>query len=206
MAAADPLDNNEVNQIFDYLSNCKHGKLYAAIFALGLTTGARIAEISTIKRKDLINDNGKLTESFNIIKNKTGKKEQFRTVFIIKEFSGYIYEWLKRQQQKGFNHGDDLVCSIQENTPIHRNTFNKKLKNAVKFALISKRVSSHSMRKTHAEKLFYHYCKTNPGDQMQPLILLQYALGHSSVKVTENYIKFIQPQYQYNDVNTAFSK
>ncbi len=195
-------DDIQIDNIFNYLSAIPNGKLYACMFALGLTTGSRINEILTVKRKHLI-VNGDLVDSFEIFKSKT-KKKKTRKVHIVERFKPIIYDWLIAQEQKGIDGDDDFVCSLKKNKPIYPKAFYRKIKSAGKFFNFKGNYGTHSMRQTHARIMREYYRKLYPDDALKQLLLLQEALGHAEIKSTTHYTKEKQPHYQNNHVNDAF--
>ncbi|UDQ99301.1 site-specific integrase [Lentisphaerota bacterium WC36G] len=187
MAAAEEFNRQEIDRIFDYFAAIPNGKLYCCIFALGLTTGARINEILKIKRGDVA-PNGYLVDSFLIHKSKSKKKKK-RKVFIIDRFKPYIYDWLSEQQQRGICGAEEFICTFKPGQRIYYRLFYRKIKSAVKFLNIKGNFATHSMRDTFACIMLDHYCKLHPDDALKPLLMLQDALGHDELKSTTHYTK-----------------
>lgn len=163
--------SKDIDEFLYYIRN-KNGKStrernYIMVIT-GLYTGLRISDILALKVKDV---RGK--DVLNIVEEKTGKK-----------YTRVINEKLKKEFEKYCRDKEDneyLIKSQQGyNEPLGRKEAWKIIKRASRAVRIQGNVSTHSLRKTFAWRI---YIKSG-----KDLEEVRRALNHSDIYVTKEYL------------------
>lgn len=165
---------------------------YAALAAIGVTTGCRISELLSLKHADLLDNNGNIRDRVKFVKLKSKKENtQFRQLIIPADFQSYILRHLQAERQKGYELNTDWVFRGAKNRPLNRQavylTFRQTLGNGY---------GTHWMRKTFAQELYKFFLQENPNDSLRALDLTRQALGHSKIDTT---IKYLGIEYSLID-------
>lgn len=155
---------------------------YAALSAIGITTGCRISEILALRRFDLISYDQRFKDKVAFIKLKS-KTEKTRKLLIPADFQIFVIRLLDSEAQKGYERPDDYVFRGQNGKRLSRYTaYNFFRKNfGVGFG-------THWMRKTFAQLLFKYFLRENTADPMRALELTRQALGHEQIDTTIKYL------------------
>jgi len=95
---------------------------YAAIVAIGVSTGCRISEILALRRSDLIK-NGELRHEIQFVKLKARKPSK-RKMIIPATYRPYLVRHLDAEAERGYSAPDDFVFRGHGNGPIKRTTRN----------------------------------------------------------------------------------
>ena len=95
---------------------------YAAIAAIGVTTGCRITEILSLRRFDLLTRDGKLKDRIAFLKLKSERKNRkksrdngekpkltHRKLSIPRAYRPFILRHLRNEEQRGYDRPDDFV-------------------------------------------------------------------------------------------------
>lgn len=177
----------EVLQILE-----KFSPKYAALAAIGVTTGCRISELLSLKHADLLDSAGQIRDRIKFVKLKSKKETtQFRQLIIPADFQSYIIRHLQAEREKGYELGTDWVFRGIKNRPLNRQavyfTFRQTLGNGY---------GTHWMRKTFAQELYKFFLQENPNDSLRALDLTRQALGHSKIDTT---IKYLGIEYSLID-------
>jgi len=167
----------EVARLLDRLP----GK-YAAVAAIGVTTGCRITEILSLRRFDLLTADGKLKERIAFLKLKA-KKVAHRKLAIPTDYRPYILRHLAAEEGRGYDRPDDLVFRGQLGKPLSRRTAYKIFRDH-----LGEGYGTHWMRKTFAQELFRYFVKQDAADPMRALELTRQALGHARIDTTVKYL------------------
>ena len=168
---------------------------YAAICAIGVTTGCRITEILSLRRFDLLTCDGKLKERIAFLKLKTKKKNEngkeqaktpqltHRKLSIPRAYRPFILRHLRDEERRGYDRPDDLVF---------RGTLGRALSRLTVYRFFRARLGegygTHWMRKTFAQELFRYFVERNRSDPMRALELTRRALGHAQLDTTVKYL------------------
>jgi integrase len=168
--ASRPLTDNEVNQVYNNL----HTPRNKALFILGIRTGFRISEILSIRVQDVVQF-GKVSNSVTVTRANMKGKTNSRSVVLHLE----VKQALEAMGVLQMNPNDKLfpVCRIQAG---------RILKEAVDKAEIAGKVSSHSMRKSYAQKMYEKLGKD--------LRKTQLATGHKSLNSLAHYLQASQEE------------
>ena len=174
MIGAKPLTNTEVELILSYLKTPRD----RCLFTLGLKTGYRISELLSLTWSDIL-QYGVIRDAITVERKSMKGKGRSRTVVLHADAK----EALTRYK-------DSVPLAIGRVFPISRIQAHRVLKEAAHKARITGKVSTHSMRKSFAKRVYEALDKD--------LVATQRALGHKSVSNTVSYLSFDQ-----EDINKA---
>jgi len=156
------LTKEEIKKMIDSLDNIKHKLILKVLYGCGL----RVSEIISLKKQDILFDEGLLH-----IKLAKGKKDRF-----VK-----IPDSLKENLKNYINlFSEKLLFPSNRGGKLTKKTISKIVETASKKALIKKRVYPHLLRHSFATHLL---------EQGTDLRLIQKLLGHSDIKTTQIYLK-----------------
>lgn len=168
MIGAKPLSDIEIELILSSLTSNRN----RCLVLTGIRTGFRISELLSITVQDVVQYE-KVMDSITIKRSKMKGKHQSRSVVLHDQ----VKQALMAMSVLTMKPEDKLF-------PISRMQASRILKEAVQKAKIEGRVSTHSMRKTFAKKI---YEKLD-----HDLVGTQKALGHASMNSTVSYLSFAQ--------------
>ena len=201
MIGARPLDDNEVEQLLTkgFTGQFKHRN--RSFFALGVSTGFRAGELLSLLMRDVMKR--KYPRKYVKVRRKNTKgKTQGRTQVIHTFAQQALQPWID-QRLDGTSLADllDQPVFISRETdtrtgqikPITIHMAGMMLNQAFSRCGIEGNVSTHSMRKTFAEKVYYDAVKKFKSGQIlkEPMRVVQDQLGHKSIASTEKYLSFI---------------
>lgn len=157
---------------------------YAAILAIGITTGCRISEILALRRFDLLDPEGRLKERISFLKLKTkSDRPVHRILSIPVSARPFVARHLAAEQRRGHDRPDGYVFRGNRGCPLSRLTvysfFRRKL---------GRGFGTHFMRKTFAQEMFRGYLADRPHDQMRALELTRRDLAHAEIDTTVKYL------------------
>lgn len=155
---------------------------YAALAAIGVTTGCRISEILALRRFDLISAESTFKDRISFLKLKS-KKDKTRKLIIPKDFQKFIIKQLNEEARKGYERPDDFVFRGKNGQKLSRYA-------VYHFFRVNLGVGygTHWMRKTFAQLLFKYFLAENKADPMRALELTRQALGHEQIDTTIKYL------------------
>lgn len=159
---------------------------YAAIVAIGVTTGCRISELLALRRFDLIDRDGNFRDriSFLLLKKKKKKcSTVHRKLRIPEDFRPFVAEHLNRDARKGYERPDHYVFRGKCGRHLTRQTVYRMFRN-----LLGEGHGTHWMRKTFAQLIFHFFLRDNPADPMRALELTRKALAHERIDTTVKYL------------------
>jgi integrase len=181
------IDLLEVLQILSEKLSTK----YAALAAIGVTTGCRISEILSLKRADLVDRFGNIKEHVKFVKLKARNENASRTLLIPPDFQSFIIEHLHEEAQRGYELGGDLVFRGTNGRPLKRQAVYATFRRA-----LGRGYGTHWMRKTFAQEIYKYFLNENPNDSLRALDLTREALGHKQIDTT---IKYLGIKYERID-------
>lgn len=167
MPGSKPLTESEIIEITSKLKTPRE----KCLFILGLYTGFRVSELLSLTTRDLV-QYSKIKDSVTVHRKNMKGKTMSRTVVLHKE--------AKRALELYLSGGliDGLLFDF------NRKYADRVLRRAVLAAEVEGKVSSHSMRKTFAKRVY---------DALNhDLVNTQRAMGHRSVQSTVSYLAFDQ--------------
>lgn len=161
------------------------------LFVLGLNFALRITDLLSLKIRDLIDDQGRIVDSFWIRERKTAKERNIplnrEAKKALREYldslGDYKPEWYLFKSQKG------------ENKPITREQAYHILNDAAQMVGIKERVGTHTLRKT-----FGYWARI---EGLATIEQLQEIFNHPTPAVTRRYIGITQKEINdiYRDIN-----
>lgn len=156
---------------------------YQALCAIGVTTGCRISEILSLRRFDLLNENGKMKEKISFLKLKSKNGSKHRKLSIPAAYRPYILRHLIHEEEKGYDRPDDLVFRGQLGKGLSRLTAYHIFRES-----LGEGYGTHWMRKTFAREMFNFFLRQNTRDPMRALELTRKALEHARLDTTVRYL------------------
>ena len=157
---------------------------YAAICAIGVTTGCRISEVLSLRRFDLLERDGRLKDKIAFVRLKSrGKGVLHRFLSIPVDYRGYILKHLRQEEERGYDRPDAFVFRGKQGRHLSRRT-------AWAFyrSMLGSRHGTHWMRKTFAKEMFKAFLQQTPEDPMRALELTRRALCHARLDTTVRYL------------------
>lgn len=153
-------DEKTIGEFFEGLGMKRNGFVYQLYFELGLSTGLRVSDILSLRKKDI---DGRL------VKLKTQKNKQQRAIAMNDSCYKNMSAYLTSKQD------DDLIF------PFTRQNVHKFMKENAKFIGIDHtKVSTHTVRKTAG---WFFYMNSN-----KDLVKTMKFLGHKDPEVTTKYL------------------
>lgn len=175
---AEPLTSDEVRALIRACSSrAPTGIRNRALIAVFYRGGLRLQEALRLYTKDL-------DPKQSTVRVLHGKGDKSRLVGIDDGAWAILDRWLDRRVRLGVNDKCPVFCTL-DGAPIQPTYVRALLRRLAHKAQIQKRVHPHGLRHTHAFEL------ANEG---QPLHVIQAQLGHSSLAVTDRYIRHLSPQ------------
>ena len=169
MKGSKPLNDKEIKLMLNQMTSERN----KAFLILGIKTGFRVSELLSLTVGDVIQYD-KIKDSITVKRSSMKGKLSSRTVVLHKEAKEALIELLSTM-----DNGNFIETKL---FPIGRQQAHKIIKQAANRAKIEGKVSTHSMRKSFAKKI-YNALKRD-------LINTQKALGHKSVQSTCSYLEF----------------
>lgn len=152
----------------------------AALIATLYGTGLRINEALSLVPSDLDLAKG-------LIRVRHGKGDKYRTCGISPDCQAILERWLERRTAMGFTGRVAVFCGISSHawgTRLKDAYFRAAFPRLGRKAGIDKRIHAHGLR---------HSMATELSKEGQPLSIISAQLGHSSLAVTDRYIRKIAP-------------
>ena len=173
---AEVLTEAEVNAV---ISACSPASLTGirnrALITVLYRAGLRIAEALALRPGDIDPDRGTLRIM-------DGKGHKPRTVGLEPGAMATVQRWTDRRRQAGIK-GRTLLCTLPGG-PMSQQYARAMLRRAADHAGIERRVVPHQLRHTHAAELVF---------ERVPMPVIRDQLGHSSLAVTDRYLRDIAP-------------
>lgn len=152
----------------------------AGLIAILYGAGLRINEALSLVPSDLDLSKG-------LIRVLHGKGDKYRTCGLSPDCQAILERWLERRKAMGFNGREPVFCGISKNawgTSLNDSYFRVAFPRLGRKVGIEKRIHAHALRHSMANEL------SNEG---QNLSIISAQLGHSSLAITDRYIKKIAP-------------
>ena len=173
---AEVLTEGEVNAIIaacsaTSLTGIRNRALITVLYRAGL----RIAEALALRPTDIDSDHG-------TVRVMDGKGHKPRTIGLEPGAMATIQRWADKRRQAGIK-GRTLLCTLG-GEPMSQQYARAMLRRAAGHAGIDRRVVPHQLRHTHAAELVFEHV---------PMPVIRDQLGHSSLAVTDRYLRDIAP-------------
>jgi len=137
--------------------------------------GLRIAEALALRPADIDPERG-------TVRIMDGKGHKSRTVGLEPGAMAAVQRWMDKRHQAGIR-GRVLLCTLKGG-PMSQQYVRAMLKRVAGHAEVDRRVVPHQMRHTHAAELV---------SEGVPMPVIRDQLGHSSLAVTDRYLRDIAP-------------
>lgn len=173
----EPLTKAEVNQLVDAANGRSNsGIRMRALVAVLVTTGLRLQEALDLMSKDVDTVAGTLRVL-------DGKNHSYRLLGLNDFASRHLDRWLVRRTRLGLSGRQRVFCTYQ-GRPLSQVYVRNALTRLTRRTDIQKRVHPHGLRHTFA----FHQAQRG-----RPMHEIQKALGHSSLAITDRYIRHLNP-------------
>lgn len=195
MAGRDPLSAHQVSLAMSAFGDRpKDGTMYQAIFALGVWTGARISEILSLNRSDILTAAGEIVPRVTYLHTKNGEA---RTVKLNHCVAPYLRKHLIEQEARGYRRGCNPVFQSCHGRRLSRRWAGEIIGMVLREALgDAARWGTHSMRKTYGKHIYLYYLEQQrSGANVDPLIKTKEAMGHKNLEATSRYLAFMLNSY-----------
>jgi integrase len=160
------------------------------LFAMQCATGARISEVLSLTRRDVVDDLGRLSSRISFTNTKNGET---RHVDLVNPFATpFLREWLRGLEEMGFARGRTPLFIGSDGATISRGYWYKVIKAACRECRLPGHYGTHSARKTWARDTYRHYhARAMEGELVDPLLKLQEAGGWKTIEAARRYISFM---------------
>jgi site-specific recombinase XerD len=148
-----------------------------ALIAVLWRSGLRISEALELELRDIDLDAGSLRV-------RHGKGDRSRTVGIDEQTTALLARWLDRRQRLEVGARAPVFCTLR-GAQIDSSYIRRLLPRLARKAGVQKRVHAHGLRHTHAAEL---------AREGTPINVIRDALGHTSLAVTDRYLRDVAPQ------------
>ena len=191
MKGARPLTNKEIRKVCDTGFSGKYADRDRGLFMLGVSVGGRISELIALKVGDVWQNNQPVTD-FQFDKSIVKGGETSRTIPVNVDGRKAIAD-LMVWHREGFGLFGDTVTPdtplfpSQKGGHMRRQTAHDILQQAFVAAGLTGKLSTHTLRKTFAQRL-YTTCKD--------IYVIQQMLGHKKVVTTQAYLGVDYPSVQ----------
>ena len=175
---AEPLTEAEVLALMKACSQrAPTGVRNRALIAVLWRSGLRISEALALQLRDVDLDAGALRV-------RHGKGDRSRTVGIDEQTIALVARWIDRRQRLGVGARAPVFCTLS-GAQINSSYIRRLLPRLARKAGVEKRVHAHGLRHTHAAEL---------AREGTPINVIRDALGHTSLAVTDRYLRDVAPQ------------
>lgn len=214
MYGARPLKDAEVVKLLAEGFKGKYANRDKALFAVGVSTGFRISELLSLTMRDVMH-RVNVKDYIKVDRRHTKGKLRGRKQKLHSFAKDALQDWIdeRLQDNETIELLDQYCFQSRENDT---RTGKPKafsvghairiIKKAGKRAGIGDDLSTHSMRKTSANKVYKDAVKRFQAGEtmMEPMRIVQHFLGHKSVEVTMRYLSFVEQDisdeaFQFHD-------
>lgn len=182
-------DKKKIQEIKKILRNSKNWRDYV-LFVLGMNFGLRIGDLLKIQIKDIVNSDGKIKDTFEIVEQKTKKRNVIKINHVAKEALELLFD----KTNLADNKNNYLI--------FNKRNYSKSISRVQAYKLVKKwcqtigltdlPVGTHTLRKTWG----YHAHKAGISIET-----IQTKFKHNSTSTTRQYLGIEQ-----KDVNKAYDK
>lgn len=191
MRGCRPLDDGELDAMREAISRTRFAERNLTIFALGVNTGFRISEILSLRRRDVVDEDGDVRPVLVVAKRHMKGHKEGRGVKVSPALAESLRFWLEEMAEDGHSKASDLLFMAQGGRPLNRYQFWRIVREAKRAAGLKGKIATHSMRKTFANRVYSHFLKrAAAGEQIDPFRATSKAMGHREVTSTDKYLSF----------------
>ncbi len=169
-------------EVLALIKACSHraptGIRNRALIAVLWRCGLRISEALALELRDVDLDAGTLRV-------RHGKGDKARTVGLDAQTAALLERWLDRRQSLRVGGRAPVFCTLGGG-PVDPSYIRHLLPRLARKAGVDRRVHAHGLRHTHAAEL---------ARERTPINVIRDALGHSTLAVTDRYLRDVAPQH-----------
>jgi site-specific recombinase XerD len=148
-----------------------------ALIAVLWRCGLRISEALSLELRDVDLDAG-------TVRVRHGKGDRSRTVGVDEQTAALLARWIDRRRALSPGARAPIFCTLTGG-PIDSSYIRRLLPRLAAKAGVNKRVHAHGLRHTHAAEL---------AREGTPINIIRDDLGHTSLAVTDRYLRDVAPQ------------
>jgi len=186
-----PLDDLELEALREALSRTRFAERNLTILAIGVNSGFRISEILSLRRRDVVDDDGGVRPVLVVRKGAMKGKKENRGVKVNAPLGQALACWLEEMAAHGRTRANDRLFLGQGGRPLTRYQFWRVLRVAKVAAGLRGKIATHSMRKTFANRVYEHFLKrAAAGEAVDAFRATSRAMGHKEVTSTDKYLSF----------------
>ena len=159
---------------------------YAALVAMGVTTGCRISELLGLRWVEVVDIHGRLRRKIDFMRLKArGDCVMRRRLAIPTDFQPFVMKHFRKMDEKGRAGNEDFVFQGRGGRPLTRMSaymyFRKHL---------GAGYGTHWMRKTFARSMYRYYMNVCDGDDaLSPVERVRRDLAHARLETTVEYLE-----------------
>lgn len=185
LPAAVPTDDEVRALIAACSTRAPTGVRNRALIAVLWRCGLRLGEALALAPKDIDLDGG-------VLHVRHGKGDKSRRLGIDTQTGALLARWMDRRQALGFNGRQPIFCTITTSrdgkltagSPMQQAYVRHLLPRIARKAVIERRIHAHGLRHAYAAGL---------AREGTPMNVIRDALGHSSLAVTDRYLRDVAP-------------
>lgn len=202
MSACRELSKEELNALLDACTG-RNGLRDRTFLLLATTTGFRVSETLSLRRKDVVDYRGEVVDEIHIERKKMKGKREGRSAPLSVPMRAALTAHLEKMEENGLVMAVDPLFQIGTKThrAISRTAVWKMIRRRAEAARISTRnVGTHTTRKTAVDALLVDCNKR--GDAMM-LMKIKDFLGHAEISSTEKYIRNLKSSERAQSFSTV---
>lgn len=184
------LTANEMTRIREELRKKSTGIRDECLFVMGCEMGPRISELLSLRLCDVVED-GKIRADVMLCKRFRKRKPESMYLPVPPASGKLLRLWVRQLCAQGWNGKENGLFPgwSGRNRSIRPQTARKILTDAARRAGLTGRISTHSMRKTFAQRVYQTVLRRRAtGQAMDPITETMQALGHHDPKNTMLYL------------------
>lgn len=165
-----------------------------ALFAFGINTGFRIAELLSLRLGDVLEADGQIKNRVTVSRRFMKGKRRSRSVSVNSKAKYGILPWLIVLKHSDVIHKDDFIFQSHGylNKSIGYVQADRILKRAFSSVGLNGQLSTHTMRKTFANNVYNGFLRrVSKGEPVDAFRSTSKALGHADIKSTDQYLTFV---------------
>jgi len=202
MIGARPLEDEEIERLLQYGFEGVYANRNKTFFAIGISTGFRASELLSLSMRDIMHR--KYVKNYIKVTRQHTKGKTIGRTLKLHQFAKdvtqkWIYERLEEKIPLPILLNQPVFISREHDTKTHLIkpiTVTQSwyiMKDAFELCNVVDNVSTHSMRKTFAKKVYYDAVRQfkNGQSMMDPIRVVQNQLGHKLIQSTLSYLSFI---------------
>ncbi len=180
-----------------------------ALILFDAMTGYRVSELLSIRRRDIIDEDGKILPEVTVYARNIKKKVESRTMPIPDPAKAILRLWLIEMESRGWSEPDrHIFVNLSTGERLGRTAAWKMVRRSARRAkILTSRVGVHSLRKSFAAENYDHLLsEAATGKKIDVLRTMQRLLGHQQIESTIRYLNSLDDSNLIHTVNAAASR